>query len=81
MVDDIRFNYSFDVSCQGLVLQVIVFFLDGEDFEDMVRNVILLGGDSDIIVVMVGSIVEVYYGFVLVEILDEVFVCLIVDVK
>ena len=42
-VEDIRPHYSFDVSCQGSVPQAIVSFLDGEDFEDTVRNAISLG--------------------------------------
>lgn len=80
-VDEIRPNYSFDVSCQGSVPQAIVSFLDGKDFEDTVRNAISLGGDSDTIAAMAGSIAEAYYGVVPAEILDEVFVRLPADVK
>ena len=80
-VDDIRPNYSFDVSCQGSVPQAIISFLDGEDFEDTLRNAISLGGDSDTIAAMAGSIAEAYYGVVPTEILTEIFSRLPKDIK
>lgn len=36
-VADIRKNYSFDVSCQGSVPESIIAFLEGEDFEEVIR--------------------------------------------
>lgn len=48
--------------CQDIVLQVIIVFLESRDFEDVIRNVILFGGDSDIFAVIIGSIVEAVYG-------------------
>lgn len=80
-VDEIRPNYSFDVSCQGSVPQAIISFLDGKDFEDTLRNAISLGGDSDTIAAMAGSIAEAYYGTVPMPILDEVFKLLPADIK
>jgi type I restriction enzyme M protein len=61
-LDDIRPGYRFDVSCQGSVPQAIEAFLESEDFEDAVRNAISLGGDSDTIGAMAGSIAEAFYG-------------------
>ena len=60
--DDIRPGYRFDVSCQGSVPETIIAFLDGRDFEDVVRNAISLGGDSDTIGAMAGSIAEAFYS-------------------
>ena len=60
--DDIRPNYMFDVSCQGSVPEAIIAFLDGTDFEDTIRNAISLGGDSDTIGAMAGSVAEAYFG-------------------
>lgn len=60
--DEIRPDYYFDVSCQGSVPEAIIAFLDGEDFEDTIRNAISLGGDSDTIAAMAGSIAEAYFG-------------------
>lgn len=61
-LDDIRKNYHFDISCQGSVPQALKSFFEGNDFEDVIRNAISLGGDSDTIAAMAGSIAEAYYG-------------------
>ena len=37
-------------------------FLDGTDFEDCIRYAISIGGDSDTIGCITGSIAEAYYG-------------------
>ena len=50
------------VTCQGSVPQALVAFLDGNDFEDCVRNAVYIGGDSDTIGAMTGSVAEAYYG-------------------
>ena len=57
-IDDIRPNYKFDVSCQGSVPEAIICYLEGEDFEDVLRNAISLGGDSDTIAAIACSIAE-----------------------
>jgi ADP-ribosylglycohydrolase len=46
-VDAIRPTYKFDVSCKGTVPPAIICALDGEDFEDALRNAVSLGGDAD----------------------------------
>lgn len=67
-IDSIRLSYGWDsefgngVLCQASVPQAIVAFLDGIDFEDCIRNAICIGGDSDTIACMTGSIAEAYYG-------------------
>lgn len=61
-LDSIRDAYSFDVSCQGSVPQAIMAFLESTSFEDAVRNAVSLGGDSDTIAAITGSIAEAYYG-------------------
>ena len=60
--DEIRPTYRFDVSCQGSVPEAIIAFLDGENFEDVIRNAISLGGDTDTIGCIAGSIAEAFYG-------------------
>lgn len=59
---DIRPDYCFDVSCQGSVPQAIKAFTESHDFEDAIRNAISIGGDSDTIAAITGSIAEAYYG-------------------
>lgn len=80
-LSDIRPNYEFDVSCQGSVPEAIICFLESEDFEDAIRNAISLGGDSDTIAAMAGSIAEAYYGAVPGGIAEEVMRRLPGDMK
>ncbi|HFU4115965.1 TPA: ADP-ribosylglycohydrolase family protein [Streptococcus suis] len=61
-LDTIRPTYQFDSSCQGSVPQAIVAFLEATDFEDAIRNAISLGGDSDTLAAITGSIAEVFFG-------------------
>ncbi len=61
-LDEIRPTYRFDVTCQGSVPQAIVAFLESTDFEDAIRNAISIGGDSDTIGAITGSIAEAAYG-------------------
>ena len=61
-LDEIRPRYEFRSSCQESVPQAIEAFLESEDFEDAIRNAISIGGDSDTIAAIAGSIAEAYYG-------------------
>jgi len=61
-LDVIRLDYTFDVSCQGTVPEAIIAFLESTDFEDAIRNAISLGGDSDTLAAITGSIAEGAYG-------------------
>ena len=60
-IEDIRPSYSFDVSCQGSVPEAIIAFLDGNDFEEVIRLAVSIGGDSDTIACMVGAIAACLY--------------------
>ncbi|MBN2723260.1 MAG: ADP-ribosylglycohydrolase family protein [Deltaproteobacteria bacterium] len=61
-IDEIRHDYSFDVSCQGSVPQAIRAFYDSTGFEDSIRCAISIGGDSDTIAAITGSISEAFYS-------------------
>jgi len=61
-LDEIRADYTFDVSCQGSVPQALEAFYESTDFEDAIRNAISIGGDSDTIAAITGAIAEAYYG-------------------
>ena len=61
-LDDIRGSYQFDETCQGTVPQAIKAFLESVSFEDAIRNAISVGGDSDTLAAITGSIAEAYYG-------------------
>lgn len=61
-LDEIRPRYTFDESCEGTVPPAIVAFLESMSFEDALRNAISIGGDSDTLAAITGSIAEAYYG-------------------
>lgn len=61
-IDEIRSDYQFCISCQGSVPQAIEAFLESADFEDSIRTAVSLGGDSDTIACITGSIAGAYYG-------------------
>lgn len=61
-IAEIRPTYGFDESCQGTVPESIIAFLEGNDFEEVIRLAISLGGDSDTIGAMAGSIAAALYG-------------------
>ena len=61
-LDEIRPAYSFNETCQETVPQAILAFLESTDFEDAIRNAISLGGDSDTLAAITGSIAEAAYG-------------------
>ena len=60
-LDEIRDSYAFDVSCMGSVPQAIKAFLEGFGFSDVIANAISIGGDSDTIAAIAGSIAEVIF--------------------
>lgn len=61
-LDQIRPDYRFDVSCQGTVPPALIAFLESTDFEDAIRNAVSLGGDSDTLACITGSVAEAFYG-------------------
>jgi len=61
-LDEIRPSYKFDESCIGTVPEAIIAFLESASFEDAIRNAISLGGDSDTLAAITGSIAEAAYG-------------------
>lgn len=60
--DQIRPYYHFNESCQETVLQAITAFLESDDFEHAIRLAVSLGGDSDTLAAITGSIAEAYHG-------------------
>ena len=60
--DEIRPSYHHVESCQETVPEAIIAFLEGESFEDVIRTAVSLGGDSDTLTAIAGSMAEAYYG-------------------
>ncbi len=48
--------------CQVSLPQALVCFFEGKDYEDVIRNCISIGGDSDTIAAIAGGIAGAYYG-------------------
>jgi len=60
--DEIRPAYHHVESCQETVPEAITAFLEGADFEDVIRTAVSLGGDCDTLTCIAGSIAEAFYG-------------------
>jgi len=71
-LDSIREWYRFNETCQETVPQAIIAFLESSSFEDAVRKVISIGGDSDTLGSITGGIAQAFYGGVPRDITDKV---------
>ena len=60
--DEIRPGYYHDESCQKTVPEAVTAFLEGDSFDDVIRTAVSLGGDSDTLTCIAGSIAEAFYG-------------------
>lgn len=69
--DEIRPTYHHMESCQDTVPQAFAAFFEGKDFEDVIRCGVSLGGDTDTLVAIAGSIAEGYYD-IPVELLSRI---------
>lgn len=61
-LDEIRDTNLFNETCQVTVPQALQAFYESKNFEDSIRNAISIGGDSDTIACITGSIAEAFYG-------------------
>ena len=61
-VDEIRPDYMWEISSQCSVPESIICFLEGKDFEDVVRLAVSLGGDADTMACIAGSIAACVYS-------------------
>ena len=60
--DEIRIMYYHVETCQETVPEAIIAFLEGNDFEDVIRTAVSLGGDCDTLTCIAGGIAEAFYG-------------------
>ncbi len=60
--DEIRPYYHHVESCQETVPEAITAFLEGQDFEDVIRTAVSLGGDCDTLTCIAGGMAEAFYG-------------------
>lgn len=60
--DEIRPGYHHIESCQETVPEALTAFMEGADFEDVIRTAVSLGGDCDTLTCIATSIAEAFYG-------------------
>ncbi len=60
--DEIRPGYHHVESCQETVPEAITAFLEGDNFEDVIRTAVSLGGDCDTLTCIAGAMAEAFYG-------------------
>jgi type I restriction enzyme M protein len=60
-LDNVRPEYSFDVSCEGSVPHAVEACLESGSFEETLKAAISIGGDSDTIAAIAGSLAEAIY--------------------
>ena len=68
--DEIRPGYYFMATCQQTVPEAITAFMEGTDFEDVIRTAVSLGGDCDTLTCIAGGMAEAFYG-IPAEMVDE----------
>ena len=61
-VDEIRPSYKFTEASHDSVPQALVCALEATNFEDAMRNAVSIGGDSDTIAAIAGSVAEARFG-------------------
>ena len=61
-VDEIRPVYEYNETCQGTVPEAIICALESSSLEDAIRNAVSIGGDSDTLACIAGSIAEAMFG-------------------
>ena len=61
-VDELRPLHHHDESCQDALPKALVSFFEGESYEDVVRNAVSLGGDTDTIAAIAGAMADAMYG-------------------
>ncbi len=61
-LDDLHAEYTFDISSQGTLPPALSCVFQADDFETVIRNGLYVGGDTDTLLAIAGSIAEPLYG-------------------
>lgn len=61
-LEELQRTNAFYATCKKSVPQAIFCFLESTSFEDAIRKALSIGGDTDTIAAMTGSLAEAYYG-------------------
>jgi ADP-ribosylglycohydrolase len=80
-LQDIRRDHTMDETCQGTVPVSLIGFLGSKDYEDAIRRVVSLGGDTDTLAAITGGIAQAFYKKIPEHIIKEVRDRLTPDIK
>ena len=83
-LDEIRLGYCHVEDCMRTMPEAFECFLEAESYEDTLRNVMYIGGDTDTLGAIAGAVAEAFWGipdkiidegmnFISQDILDVVF--------
>ena len=61
-LDDIRPTYSHVEDCMHTMPEAFTCFIEAEDYEDCLRNVMYIGGDTDTLCAIAGAVAEGFWG-------------------
>jgi len=61
-VDEYIVEHMHDETCMDTMPKALMAFYEGTDFESVIRNAVAMGGDTDTIAAIAGSIAEAMYG-------------------
>lgn len=61
-LEELRARHRHDESCMDSLPKALTAFFCGTDFEDVVRNAVSLGGDTDTIAAIAGAMAEAMFG-------------------
>ncbi|MBF0479747.1 MAG: ADP-ribosylglycohydrolase family protein [Candidatus Omnitrophica bacterium] len=79
--DGLRFNHSMDETCQGTVPVSMIAFFESRDFEDAIRKVVSLGGDTDTLGAITGGIAQAFYKKIPDDMVQKAMALLPTDIK
>ena len=61
-VDELRIRHHHDESCMDSLPKALISFFEGDSYEDVVRNAVSLGGDTDTLGAIARAMAEAMYG-------------------
>lgn len=60
--DELRPFHRMDETCMDALPKALISFFEGNSYEDVIRNAVSLGGDTDTIAAIAGAMAEAFYG-------------------
>lgn len=61
-VDELQPLHVHKETCMDALPKALISFIEGESYEDVIRNAVSLGGDTDTIAAIAGAMAECFFG-------------------